>query len=291
MHLSRLLSAFVFTLLLAACTGSATDTPTDTTAVPTQDPLALVADAATRIRGADSFRLTVEVNGPEYIIYTDYGQVLFRRADAQYAAPGVMQSALRVAAAGLTINIDVFAEGADQWYRAIWTANTWLHAAFAPGFDPESLIAEGTGFQAAVDSVTELVDQGETTLENGQSVRHLSGTANGPSMNALLIGLIQMQGQVAVDVYLDTETNMPARFVLVEQVFPAVDPAITPEATDGSETVRGVEPTTALPSEARTWTLDIYDINVPAQFDRPAAEATAETTPEAAVSWFLGVGG
>lgn len=262
-------------VLIGACAPAApVGTPT-----PPPDPLVLIAQSAEQIRAAETFRMTVEVTGPPYEILTDYGAVVFRRADAQYVAPGVMQAALRVAAAGLTIDIDVFARAADQWFRAIWTANTWLNAPFAPGFNPEALIAQDTGFQAAVDSVTALVYRGETTLESGQSVTHLSGTADGPSMNALLIGLIEMQGTVAVDVYLDATTRMPARFVLVESV------PVAAETADAA----AAEPV------ARTWTMDIYDIDAPAELDPPDEDAAA-ATPEAGAAAtpgpaYLGVGG
>jgi hypothetical protein len=239
MLLALLLSA----LLLAGCAGAPEATPTPA------DPLALVAEAAVAIRGADTFRMIVDQTGPTYPIDTDFGSVAFRRADARYAAPDTLQASLAVLALGARLDVDVFARGANQWFRApLWTGDQWLNATFAPGFNPEILIAQDAGFQAAVDAARDLEVVGDTQLETGQNVVHIRGRADGPALNGLLVGLIEMQGDVQVDVFIDRDTRFPARFVLTEAV-PGED-------------------------EPRTWTLDILDVNAPAQLDDP--EATTE---------------
>ena len=242
-----LLSALAL-LLLAGCGSAASATPTPA------DPLALVTDAAAAIRDADSFRMIVDQSGPPYPIATDFGAVTFRRADARYAAPDTLQAALGVLALGARLDVDVFARGSDQWFRApLWTGDQWLRATFAPGFNPELLIAQDAGFQAAVDAARDLVVVGETQLENGQNVIHIQGRADGPALNGLLVGLIEMQGEVAVDVFIDRDTRFPARFVLTEPV-------------PGSD-------------EPRVWTLDILDVNQPVQLDSPDATPEATAAP------------
>lgn len=229
--------------LLAGCASTPDATPTPA------DPMALVNDAAAAIRSADTFRMIVDQVGPPYPIDTEFGSVTFRRADAQYAAPDTLQAALAVLALGARLDVDVFARGDNQWFRApLWTGDQWLNAIFAPGFNPQTLIAEDAGFQAAVNAARDLVVVGDTQLETGQNVIHIQGRADGPALNGLLVGLIQMQGEVTVDVFIDRETGMPARFILTEPV-------------EGED-------------EPRIWTLDVLDVNAPAQLDDP--EATAE---------------
>jgi hypothetical protein len=262
--LTRLLFATLSALslfVLAACGGGgAATTPT-----PSPDPIDLVQQTAENIRSADTFRLAVTQQGPDYAINTDYGSVLFRRASAQYVSPGVIQASVRVNAAGIPLDVDVFSRGENQWYRAIWTGNNWLNQAFSPGFNPESLIAEDTGFQAAMDSVIDLSYIGTTTLENGANVHHLRGTADGSDVNALLVGLIETQGVVGVDIFIDQTTLYPARVTLTETVYDE----------DGTPTV-----------EPRIWTIDILDINAPANLDDPEVGARlaspAESIPDAA---------
>lgn len=252
----RLLSILLAALLIG-CTGS----PAEPTAEPI-DSLALVKEAAANIRSADTFRISVEQAGPDYQIYTEYTTVLFRRATAQYVAPGTMQAAIRVIAAGLPIDIEVFSRGAAQWYRAIWTGNQWVEQPFAPDFNPEMLIAEETGIEAALQSLIELDFVGETNLENGAPVYHLSASANGPDVSALLGGLIEPVGVVGVDVYIHRETRYPARFVITEQDSPY---AVTPEP--------GME------NEPIIWTIDVYDVDAPAELATPEIAAPALDLP------------
>jgi hypothetical protein len=230
-RLTLLCSALLAVLLLTACGGGP------------------VTDAANQIRAASTFRMIVDQTGPAYPIATDFGAVTFRRADAQYAAPNLLQAQVAVLALGARLDVEVFARGAEQWFRApLWTGDQWLNAAFAPGFNPEILIAQETGFQAAVDAARDLELVGATQLETGQNVLQVRGVADGAALNGLLVGLIEMTGEVTVDVFIDRDTRLPARFVLTEPV-------------EGSD-------------EPRVWTLDILDINAPVALDDP--EATAE---------------
>ncbi|MDX2162366.1 MAG: LppX_LprAFG lipoprotein [bacterium] len=265
--------ALVLAAALAACSGQSA--PPEATPV---EPLALITEAAARIRAVDTFRLDVNQEGPDYLIGTVYANVLFRRATAQYVAPGVMQADVSVIEpiTGLRIDVGVYADGADQWYRAIWTGNTWVNEAFAAGFNPEALIAEDTGFNAALNAVIDLAYVGETALESGVQVHHITGRARGEDVNALLVGLIETVGEVGVEVYVAKDTLYPVRFVITEENSPY---AVTPEPGE--------------PAEPVVWIMDLYAINEPAQLDVPRAESTAESTAESETTNapFLGAGG
>jgi hypothetical protein len=254
------LAALLMTVFFSGCAGSPPAAPT-----PTVDPIALVRTAADAIRSAQTFRMIVDQTGPDYAIETDFGSVNFRRADAYYVAPDTMQANISVTAlGGLRVDVEVFARAAEQWFRSrVWTAGNWIYAAFAPGFNPATLIAEETGFNAALSAVIDLVYAGEVTLEDGQRVRHLSGRADAAGVNALLIGLIEMTGEVAVDVFINADTGFPARFVLTEPL---------PEG------------------EPRIWTMDILGINQDVPLD-PPPEPTAEATAPAEGQPFIGAPG
>ncbi len=253
-------------LLVVAAFALVACAPTDTVPAATVDPLALVTDAADLIRAAQSFRLDVNQEGPDYLISTTYANVLFRRATAQYVAPGVMEAEVSVIEpiTGLRIDVGVFARGATQFYRAIWTGNNWIDQAFAPGFDPAALIAEDTGFNAAINAILDLTYVGETTLENGIQVQHVSGRARGENVNALLVGLIETVGDVGIDVYIEKATGYPIRFVITEENSPF---AVTAEPGEDQPPV--------------VWIMDLYAINEPATLNEPVIEATAEATIEA----------
>jgi hypothetical protein len=221
-------------------------------AEPPPDPLTLITESASRIRDVDTFRITVAQTGPNYNMYTEYATVVFRMATGQYVAPDVMQATVRVLAAGLPITVDVYAKGADQWYRAIWTGNTWLNAIFQPTFNPAELIAGETGFQSALDALLDLEYVGATTLESGVEAQRIDATADGSKVTALLGGLIAPVGEVEVEVYIGRENGLPVRFVVREFDSPFAAP---PRAGQEAEPV--------------TWLIDLYDFNAPARLDVP----------------------
>jgi hypothetical protein len=226
-------------LLLAACTGTPTEEPVD--------PIALVTTASENIRESETFRMSVERTGASYMVDTGLGQVDFRRAVAQYVAPNVIQATVRLIAAGLPADVDVFSRGTDQWYRhTILTANLWFNAPFAEGFNPETLISEDTGFQTALNSLINLSYEGLEALEDGTSVYHLKGTADGKDITALMANLVEATGEVLVDVFIDQNLMVPVRFIIVQP-----------------DTITETEP------DPTTWTVDVYDINAEPELDAP----------------------
>ncbi|MBZ0293216.1 MAG: LppX_LprAFG lipoprotein [Anaerolineae bacterium] len=228
----------LFTLLLAAC-------QTETVAPP-PDPLALVTEAGDHIRASETFRLEVLSSGAPYPVQTDFGpDVLFRQIKAQYVAPDTLQGSVRLVVAGIPADVDVYAAGTEQWFRnAVLTGGQWANQAFAPGFNPQVLIADDTGFQSALKSLIELEYVGEESLEDGTAVYHLKGVARGEDIATLLASLVVIEGDPHVDVYIDREQRLPVRFVIT----------LPNDETD---------PT--------VWTLDVYDVNADPELNPPGA--------------------
>lgn len=235
-------------------------TSTKPTETPPPDPLKLLTDAATKIRATQTFRMTVERTGTEYYLNTDYGSAEFRRAEVQYAAPDKIQARVRVIAAGLPLDLDFFFRSTNQWLRGIWTNNIWVPIAFAPDFTPAALMAETTGFQAAINALTGLQMVGNEQLEDGTPVYHIKAEAPGEAVSAFMAGLIEVTGNVIADVFVQRDTGLPVRFVIVQP-----------------ESVSETEP------DPTTWTIDVYDFDKEVQLDEPPAapEATAEATSDA----------
>jgi hypothetical protein len=231
----------VLTLLLgAACTtNSATEIP--------PDPIELITEASDNIRASETFRMDVQRTGASYFVETDLGNVDFKRAVAQYVAPNILQASVRVIAAGLPADVDIFSHGDNQWFRnTILTANVWFNAPFAIGFNPEKLIAEDTGFQMALHSLIDLVYEGREELEDGTPVYHLSGTADGEDITALMANMVEATGEVLVDVFIEQNQLIPVRFVIVQ-----------PNTSTEDE------------SDPTTWTVDVFDINAEPEIDGP----------------------
>ncbi|MFW5748749.1 MAG: LppX_LprAFG lipoprotein [Chloroflexota bacterium] len=226
-------------LVLAACGGDAEEDE-----IP-QDPQALLRDAATLIQEAETFRLEVIPSGAPFVFLIDLGdgsaEVQFNRAIGQYAAPDEIQATINVTT-GVPIDIEIYADGAEQWFRAPLIG--WVNEDFAPLFDPARLLAEGGGFEVALAALRNLEYIGRETI-NGIATHHLSGSAEGAGVTDLLVGLIEIEGDVPIDVFLDRATGYPVRLV-IEQPGTAIETA----------------PNT-------TWQVDVFDVNAPDEIARP----------------------
>lgn len=236
----------ILMVVLVGCTSNGDDDNVTATEAITEsssiDPLDILTQASDNIRSADTFRLEIIHSGADYFanITMQPGDislsVAFRRALAQYVAPNQLQGRVRVVA-GAAVEVDVYAQGTDQWLRFPMT--DWIHDDFAGEFDPQVLIAEDTGFHAALSALRELEYVEETTLDTGDRVHHLHGLAEGRIVTDLLVGLIEATGEVAVDVFINRDApHYPVRLIVVQ--FDTITEQ-TPDPT--------------------TWTIDIFDIN------------------------------
>jgi len=249
----------IFMVILAGCNGNTTQ---EAAATPVPDQL--VQQAAANARTVNTLKLTINRTGAVYLFAADMGTVTFNRLEGQYVAPDTIQAKVRVMLGTLPLDIDVFAKGTDQWVRGIFNNMEWQKTDFATGFNPQTLISqENSGLQVAMASLKDVKLVGEEALEDGTAVYHLSSTAAGEDVSALVAGLLQMTGQVTVDLYLDKGKILPLKFVVVQP-----------------DTVTETE------KEPTTWTIEIYDFNVEATLEvpeataAPVAEATTEATAE-----------
>jgi hypothetical protein len=241
---------------------------------PTPEPLALLTEASNNIRQSETFRMYVEQGGATYVIPVYLGptdtlavNAQFRWARAQYVAPGTLQATARIVVESpvgdVAQDVEIFSREEEQWFRL--QGAPWVNGDFAPGFNPVTLIADDSGFQAALTALQELEFVGEETLDDGSPVYHLKGIANGPAVRALVVDLIDVAETVPLDVYIHRERRIPVRIILTQ-----------PETA----TEESPEPT--------TWTINVYDVNAepeltpPDEADLNATEAveTAEATDE-----------
>lgn len=233
-------------LILGGCNGD------DSSDAPPPDPVALLDEAAENIRAAEAFRMEIRHSGADYMINVYLGEttdtpvkVAFRRAMAQYVAEDKLDAQVSVLMGSGRVNLDIYAQGYDQWFRLEGTP-FWVHGEFAPGFNPQTIIAGDSGFHAALSEMENLEYQGETSLEDGTKVYHITGTADGGIVTTLLVGMIKARADVDVEVFVDRDTHYPARLVIRQP-----------------ETITENDP------EPTTWTLDIYDINAELTLTKP----------------------
>jgi len=207
--------------LLAACGGGAAQLP--------EDPLPLLNEAAEHINNAESFRIEIFQQGAPYYIESDVieGDLIFDRAQMDYVAPGILQGQIRAQLAGLPFEFGIMARDEFQWVRlpgAGWTDRLY----FAPGFNPRTLIAEDSGFQAALSALIDIEIVGAETLDTGEQVWHIRGQADGPAVSELMVYIITAEDPVMIDAYIGREDNRPVRLVVT---IPDTETEDNPEPT------------------------------------------------------------
>ncbi len=122
----------------------------------------------------------------------------------------------------------------------------WVHAPFAPGFNPTALIAKDSGFQRALSSLEKLEYIGSESLIDGTPVYHLRGEANGEVVTDLLVGLIETDDDVIIDVYVHRESKLPS---LVVVTHPGTATEDQPEDS--------------------AWRVEVYDVNGETNIEYP----------------------
>ncbi|TVR20644.1 MAG: LppX_LprAFG lipoprotein [Anaerolineaceae bacterium] len=235
--------ASLLAVILAAC---GNDNGND--AEETIDPAAILSHAAELMQETDTFSLEVLTDGAPFDFAIDLGvglvNVRFIRAIGQFINPSEVQARVNVRSGG-SLEITIYADGEDQWFRAPLVG--WVNQDFADGFDPSRIIQEGGGFEAAVGALRDLRYMGHETI-NGIGTYHFGGNADGSGLTDLLVGLIEIEGEVPVEVFVHRETNYPVRLI-IDTIPQTVD-----EVTDGDIT---------------RWIVDVFDINAPDEIERP----------------------
>lgn len=251
-RLALFVSIYIVILALTGCTGTAA------TNEPPPDSAQLLKQATDNILAVQSLKIIVDRTGADYILKTDIGSATFNRMEAQYGAPNKMQAKAKVTLHQLPVEIEIFAQDDDQWWRLVGT--NWAKQTFLPGFNPRSLLTqEDRGLRAAFAALENVKYVGDEQLDDGTPVYHLNATADGDKISWMMLYLVQISGQTTIDVYIDKDKRLPQRLVVVQP----------DTATDKQK------PT--------TWDMEFYDFNVDAKLVAPAtpAESTAEATAEA----------
>ena len=240
----RTLSLLIaFTLILAGCNSAGTQAPT-------ADANQILRDAVVKIRGAQSFRMLVEQVGADFVFSLvmdasgTAATAVMERAEAQFVPPDEVFAKVKLTIGILTTDVEIYAKDEDQWLRI--APAPWLHIAFAEGFNPGDLVAEGSGFDKALSALQELNYVGEESLVDGTPTYHVTGRAGGEIVKDLLVGLVETAKDVKVDAYIHRETGYPA---LVVVTIPNSGTESQPEDT--------------------AWRVELYDFDAAVDFQAP----------------------
>lgn len=232
------LAGLLLALILVGCTGGSED------AGPPPNVDETLHNAAELISAAETFKLEIIPFGAPFDFSIDLGEgevkVRFNRAIGQFIAPNEVGAEVTVDM-GANVDLRIYAREDDQWYRPPLVG--WINAYFAEGFDPSRVLDDQLGFQALLDTLSGVSYVGYEDI-NGTGTYHFEAMADGEAVSSLLM-LIEMEGQVPVDVFISRNTGYPVR-VEVEH------------------------PDTATEDDPNTvWRVDVFDINEADTLVRP----------------------
>lgn len=225
-----------------------------------EDPQALLSEVVENMQAIDTFRMTLEQVGQPYPLLLSFDgtsivQAELRRGTAQFVSPNELfiNVTLRI---GVVVSVDIFSRDDVQW-ASFPSGGPWYQLPPFPDFDISRLMAEGDGMEYAMANLEDIEVIGEETLIDGTNTIHIQAHATGEVVRGLLFGLIEPEGDVQVDAYVNP---IDTRFALVE--------------------VTMLETVTEDDNEQSVWRIEFYDYNAPQDFEAPTI-AHAEATEEA----------
>lgn len=209
-----------------------------------EDTREILQGSVDNLRDLRSFRLDVTQGGDPYEFIFQLGPAGFEfvtamsRAEGAFIAPDNLYANARISFQGVLVNVGLFANSVGQWLRPL--QSNWVPYEYAPGFDPQDMMEDGSGFNYAIGSLTELEFVG-IEQRAGTEVWHIRGNATSEVVNSLLFGLLYIiEDRAIVDVFIDRSLDVPTEILLTL-------------------------PDTATETDPDTfWQIEIYDTNVDA---------------------------
>ncbi len=256
MPVQRLLSALlIVVLILVGC--DSLDRQTDYTA---DDGEMLLETSIDHMRNLETFNMDVTQGGTPYRFYFQLGPsalqfvTVMTKTEGAFVAPNNLYASARILVRGVSVNVGLFANSIGQWIKPLATGE-WVEYQYAPGFDPAAMMQENEGFHSAIRRMTEIEYVG-VAERNGREMLHVTGIADGETINQMLFGLLYiLEDRAIVDVYIDPESLVPHEVVLT----------LPDTATDETEDT--------------FWRIELYNINDNVAVDTPSGVVVE--TPEA----------
>ena len=186
--------------------------------IPSIPPADVITRAGDAMLNAPSFHFKIEIEGvPVYL--NKIAQLSLRSAEGDFARPDRMGVHLKVIAAVAAAEMDMIALGNEQYITNVLTKK-WEVLPPKFGFNPAVMFDPQVGLEQLLKSGLDNPHWIGVENIDGQSVYHLQGSISGEKLQGMSGGLIS-QGPVDVDLWLDSNTYLPRKAVIVDR---ATDP-------------------------------------------------------------------
>ncbi len=182
--------------------------------IPNIPPAEAITRAGEAMLGAPSFHFKIEIDGvPVYL--NKAVQLSLRSAEGDFARPDRRGVHLKVIAAIAAAEMDMIALGNEQYITSVLTKK-WEVLPPEFGFNPAVMFDPQVGLEQLLKSGLDNPRWIGLETVDGQNVYHLQGNVSGEKLQGMSGGLIS-KGPVAVDLWLDSNTYLPHKAVIVDR--------------------------------------------------------------------------
>jgi lipoprotein LprG len=200
-----LLALVMLSLLLTACG------PT----IPQIPPAEVITRAGEAMLQAPSFHFKIDIGGKP-VILNQVTQLALRSAEGDFARPDKMGVHLKVLLAVAAAELDMIALGNEQYLTNVLTKQ-WEVLPPEFGFNPAVMFDPQVGLEQLLLKVgLENAHWIGVETIDGKSVYHLQGSISGEHLQGMSGGLIS-KGPVDVDLWIDSDTYLPRKAVIVDK--------------------------------------------------------------------------
>ncbi len=183
----------------------------DIPSIPPDDVINRAGDA---MLSAPSFHFKIDIEGvPVYL--NKLAQLSLRSAEGDFARPDRMGVHLKVIAAVAAAEMDMIALGNEQYITNVLTKK-WEVLPPEFGFNPPIMFDPKVGLEQLLKSGLDNPHWIGIETVDGQNAYHLQGSVSGEKLQGMSGGLIS-KGPVDVDLWLEPDTNLPRKAVIVDR--------------------------------------------------------------------------
>jgi lipoprotein LprG len=182
--------------------------------IPQIPPAEVITRAGDAMLQTPSFHFKIDINGKP-VVLNQLTQLSLRSAEGDFARPDRMGVHLKVLLAIAATELDMIALGNEQYLTNVLTKQ-WEVLPPEFGFNPAIMFDPQFGLEQVLKGGLDTAQWIGTETVDGQSLWHLQGTISGERLQGMSGGLIS-KGPIDVDLWIDPDTYLPRKAVIVDK--------------------------------------------------------------------------
>jgi lipoprotein LprG len=184
------------------------------TDIPQIPPAEVISNAGDAMLKAPSFHFKIDLSGKP-VVLNQATQLSLRSAEGDFARPDKMGVHLKVVLAVAAAELDMIALGNEQYLTNVLTKQ-WEPLPPEFGFNPAIMFDEKMGLEQLLKGGLDNAHWIGVEDLNGKNVYHLQGSISGEKLQGMSGGLIS-KGPVDVDLWIEPNTHLPQKAVIVDK--------------------------------------------------------------------------